>query len=690
MKMKSILKHGVLLVLCSMLLCACGKQNGVDTPISTDPIGTAPVMEPEIKTVSINDVIQLQCAEDDVLYGIDKEQKKILRFSADDGAVGEILTEGEYIQCLCYGDGKIYYTALNKLYELDPISKAVKELATFEGDTFNYVKMVKVKNSIFILRREIYDEAQSAVRFDESDEYQYLGECLEAFHLQSGTLKTVPISNIKCITDKSDNELFFYAYDDEGGFYFSTYQVEEESFTEKLYRGKKVRNVQDIAYDKVLKIAFYADMEGIKALSGETLSKSSLVYGGSGLSSLQCRESITYALQRSGTDAVIRLVNTSLNLDAPVLKAYTVNTGYNPPFLGTQIEYEDVSGSELTTKILAGDSDYDFLVLDSGWTLGYQLLRTGNYVSMNDINGVDEFFAACHNFAKDVATGEDGTIWMLPYSVSAGILFYNAELFEKFGLTLENIDTAEEVFALSEKHITDGTAYLSLSAYHLSDEMNRKYHANYGIIDGYANYNTNLYRKILEIRKQYEVPGNNGSINYKSMDAAFSNLIEDVTEHSRDMTQEEEDEIYRNTLLTIERIENINTHDNGFLDYDFCHAVPMPNLEEGIELKPEVGVYYIVINPKSEKIPWVKLYLEKLCKAVKEEKSSYILKDNTLSAFSGRTLNNEIGDILADAQVSIFPIDEVWDGSSKYMYEDQSFEDTAEEIERVMNMYLNE
>lgn len=681
-QMKKTVKYGALLVMCSLLLCACGKQSKENTSV-VDPVTS----KAEIHTTVVDDIGLMTCAEGGVLYGTDKEKNKIFRLSVENTKSGEVLAEGDNIQTICYENGKIYYPAFDKLYELDVETKEVKELATFDGDWFDYEKIVALENSVFILRRGVYDEAQSVVRFDESDEYQYDGECLEEYDIQTGTIQRVIINNIQCIAEKSNDELLIYAYDEIGGFYFTTYQVSDRRFSQKVYRDKTIRNVRDIAYDTSREIVVFTDMSGLMAMYGDQMTKAVSVYDKSGYYlGLQCKDGITYALKAGGSTEIIRLVNAELNLEVQRLKGYATHAytdlAVNPD-LGFQVDVEQINATELRTKILAGDSDYDFLLLDSGWDLGYHIFRTGAYAPMNGINGVGTYIDSCHDFAKDAATGEDGTIWMLPYKVGAAILGYNEELFVQMGLTPDDIDTVEEVYALAEKVVTEETAYVDLLMPLITSDIRDKYYANYGVKDGFANYNTDLYQKILKIREQYEVPGWDGSIDYRTLLHALQNTGLKPTEY-----KVWQDNVYKNTLLCMERIENISCDTTcELLEYAFFHAAPMPDIEEGIDLEEEADVYYFVINPRSENLPWVKLYVEKLCKELQNNKESFLLKDNTFSA----PLLNELMDILADAQVTfLYPSSITSEAVDKYLFSGQSFEDTAEEIERVMNMYLNE
>ena len=210
---------------------------------------------------------------------------------------------------------------------------------------------------------------------------------------------------------------------------------------------------------------------------------------------------------------------------------------------------------------------------------------------------------------------------MLPYNVEASVLCYNTVLLEKLGLSLSDFDTMEEFYALVEKCATEEIAYTYIPVALLATDMLQKYNANYGIKEGNANYNTEIFRHILDIRKQYEMKQYAGTIDYNTFDAVFpAGLVKDEVAR----------EIYENTLFIMKRSEQLNNESNrGYLyDYDFFHATPLPDLEEGTDLKEEVQITYLVINPNSEKLPWVKLYVERLCEEMSKNEESFLLKKN--------------------------------------------------------------
>lgn len=680
--MKKIQFTLILLLLCSMFFCACNnKQDVQETP--------GEISDPEIVENTVSGIAKLCYGEGETMYGVDKENKVIFQYDVKNGEIGEKLVEAEGIFSFCYGNNSIYYISLDKLYEFSLETGKTRELFTFDGETYYFTKMVTVGNSVFMIRKHQFDDAQAEVRHDLTDGYNYEGEALLAFHLATETMETVPIPNMKYIAAKNDSELLIYAYDGEGGFYFTTYQVEEKAFSEKQYRSKNVQGITDIAYDPVEKLVFFTNGQNIMVLPEDRMEMATCVYEGkAAINSLQCCDGITYALETGAEEQVISLANNTLNLSTPILKAYTLSKFNNTPSNGFQIEYEEISAQELTTKILAGDTDYDFLLLHSQWDLGYHVSRIGAYAELNDIPGVKEYLEECHSFAGEAASTSEGSIWMLPYEVEATVFCYNEPLLQEMGLTLSDMDTMAELWALVEQCGIEKTAYTEIPATLPAVDMLRKYHANYGIVDGRANYYTDLFQHILSLREQYEMQVNYGVFESNTFSSAYpaGGFRVGKEEEYKEKTRE----VYKNTLFMMKRSERIeDPYSNGFVEeFDFIHAAPMPDLEEGVNLKEEVQVQYIVVNPNSDKLPWVKLYVEKLCEELRADETSFMLKNNT---FPDKPLYNEIQEILSDARVTfLYPSGIVSDAIYQYLIDGKSFDETVAELERMMNMYMNE
>ena len=146
----------------------------------------------------------------------------------------------------------IYFISLDSLYEFDLETEAIKPLYQFEGEFFGFYGMVALEDSIFIIQRYRNDKEQEMVRYDENDWYSYEGELLFHYDIVKDEMKTVDIPNIKLITKKNDTELLIYAYDQEGGFYFTSYNPISRDLGDKIYTDMKIDYISCMAYDYIL------------------------------------------------------------------------------------------------------------------------------------------------------------------------------------------------------------------------------------------------------------------------------------------------------------------------------------------------------------------------------------------------------------------------------------------------------
>lgn len=120
-----------------------------------------------------------------------------------------------------------------------------------------------------------------------------------------------------------------------------------------------------------------------------------------GAATLLCQDGFTYGLfYQDGVARLIRLENGLLTNEAPALKAYTLSKFYLPEQYGYAVDYEGILAEDMAMILLAGDSDYDFLVLDSAHDIAGNIRRTGAYYPLNELPGMNELLADCHAYVR--------------------------------------------------------------------------------------------------------------------------------------------------------------------------------------------------------------------------------------------------------------------------------------------------
>ncbi len=681
------------ILLCGLIFSACGKgnENNNNENIDLEEYGkednsilngnqqedpeTAPA---EAITYYETETVNLICpGENGAIYIYSRKGKKICEYNAEGECVKEYPLKEKDIYSISYLNGILYYINSGQLYTMDLETGTSEAIYTFDGDRFFFGRMVALEDSLYILRKEQYKEEWADVRFEDEDGYTYEGEELLCFHLSTGEMEALDISNIKQINKKSNGELLIYAYDEEGGFYFTVYHT-DGTLEEKRYTGIKFGTVNDIAYDEDFDRIVCNDFTGIFLTKLDDLSGKAYAYENIsiGYNTLTCVEGFTYDLFTiERKDFLVRLQNRLLVRDTPTLKGYTLNSFYNPKRYGYPIDCEKVTEEEMAMALLAGDSDYDFLILDSDWQIARNIQRLGAYYPLNSLNGLNALLEDSHSYVREAATVKNGDLWMLPLNVECPILFYNENLIKEYGITLEHLSTYTELIERTIKLPNDGSILYSLLYYLMTSDITNQYLGNYAIENNRADFHKDIFRTYLDIMRKFDEKEDRGDILFNTRSLYPYTTMDK--------------EYYTNMLFAMER-STIADGGPGFRydKYEFIHALPAPSLLEKEKFKNQAMVRLIVINPNSEKLKSVLEYMNEVCEGIRKDEYSLMLKTND---FSDKPLWQEMQAILADAEIYFkYPYEIIVDEMNAYRKKGQSYEDTINEMERKMNMYLNE
>lgn len=615
--------------------------------------------------------------ENGTVYTTNQERDTFYEYDAKGNCVkSSPLGQSDCVFSICYQDGTLYYINQDKLCALDWAEGKAKEVYTFAGEEFSFGRMVALENSIFILRKEQYKEEQAEVRYDEDDEYVYEGEELICVRTETGEAESVDVTNLKLFNQKSDKELILYAYDEEEGFYFTTYHV-DKGIGEKQYTGMQLGWVGDIAYDAELDIIACTDDKGIYAVSAEKFGSKTYLYESipAGYNTLQQAGDYLYDLfVVDGVQRMVRLYSSALMAKSAVLKGYTINESYNPPWCGYRIDMEQVLESEMALMLQAGDADWDFLLVDTGHQIMRDIQRTGAYYPMNASEGAVTLLDRTHAYVKKAATAENGDIWMLPYELSCPILIYNENLQKEYNIDFAKLDSYETLITLLESLPTKGTPQYSFYFTLLKLDIINKYIRNHAIADNKADFHKEFYRPYLEFIGKYDARLAQGEPVFQT----------DIARGIEPQTKEE----FENILVKMESSEAAIEYSEDYAKHNYFRAAAMPDLIAGEALKNEVMAWAIVVNPNSKNLKWVLQYVDELSMEVCMDNTSFMLTDND---FSDTPLWQDIHEIVADGVIYFqYPYEIVSHELRKYILEGQSYEDTVSEMERKMNMYLNE
>ena len=369
----------------------------------------------------------------------------------------------------------------------------------------------------------------------------------------------------------------------------------------------------------------------------------------------------------------------TIQVPEDTLLGYTYSEVYTPYQLSScdvKVEMVQPEDSELmVTKLLAGDSDYDFMMLSTDSSLAADILRTGAYYSLNEIPEVAGLLDRYHGYIKEVATAENGDIWMIPCGVNVPFVLCREDLCEEYGLDFTDmtyLEFMERVEALPK----NGEHTFMVPYYLMTADITSKFEQVYGY-ENMMEQETELLRSYMEKIRAYDVPFNEGKWWVLS---------------SEERPNQMSDESMKNIVFELERSDNMTLSSSlNFFRIDGFRAKKLPDLERGVDCPSGVRVDFIVINPKSDKLELTLQYVSQLCEKLKKDTTNAIRWMSRGEEFSDNVLREDIYRLISEGEVySGYPYDVV--GAELWAYREgkQEFDVMLEEIQRNIKMYKEE
>lgn len=362
------------------------------------------------------------------------------------------------------------------------------------------------------------------------------------------------------------------------------------------------------------------------------------------------------------------------------LLGYTYSKIYTPYQLSTcdvKAELVEPEDNELmVTKLLAGDSDYDFMVLSSESSLATDIMRTGAYYPLNEIPEVAGLLNRYHGYLKEAATAENGDIWMIPCGVDMPYIFYQEALCEERGLDFTDMDYLEFMEQV-EVFPKDGEQTFSVPYYLMTGDITDKFDRIYGY-DNMGEAETELLRSYMEKIRAYDVPFNEGKWWILSSEERAYYLSRESVE---------------NILFEMERTYNmvLDSSMHNIIRSGSFRAVKTPDLEQGVSGPNTAFATFIVINPKSAKLSQTIEYVSQLCEKLQTDTSLGFRWMFQGEDFSDNVLREDIYRLISDGEVEFsYPYDVV--GAEVWAYREgkQDFDTMITEIQRNIKMYKEE
>lgn len=696
MKYKVIL---FLLVFCMFGLCGCGR-------------GKEKKAEKEADFVYPTKDVSLFCMDEEGnLYAYKKDTGCICVFDKTGVQIKSIpAAEKEYFT-LCYGDGALYAVVAGEsetMYRngvcLVEISQEDGSLKTLYENSNAYVaqNLTHGAGKLYFIEREPVEIEKANLLSDPMGEYYYAGERLMSYSIETADAKELFVERIRTFTKKDEKTLFVYAYDfDYGKFYFATYETETGVMGEKSYVGDSFNVfLEDFSYDAECdKLLREETLKSVMvAMDPEEIDNQSSFYtvdGVLGGSSLWCQEGRSYFLLNG---EVHRIKNSNyIKGYAPLRIYYTSQVFEIPEGTGFEINMVEVDEETMAMSMMAGDSDYDFLLLSTDSPVAEQIRRVGAYEPLNKVEGVENYLQESFDFMQEAATDTNGAIWMLPCDISCDVLVYNPELCKTYGVDLDAEYSNETLWRLQKTlEEAEESGEPSYYRYNFVSDRTRvmeSYLADYAVVNGTASFNTPLFRRYSEWYKSGRDSSNDKVYRYSYLNPGanapiFGATAEEVEAHFEEYFSKVAVVATDKKMLSQEYSVSVDGGAYGFLDYDFFSVKPMPSLEEVKQGENLVDAYILVLNPKSAHLKEAKEFLTVLTERLSGEESIYRTKELTGEY---NALERKVHEIYGNSRIVFsYPDDVFWDEYLKYLNGEKSLDEVIPELERKLNLYLKE
>ena len=567
--------------------------------------------------------------------------------------------EGTTLYCVVKKSGAEF-----TLYTIDVTTWEVTELASLE-DFSGMNKIVPIGDYIYLLGPSEIAEDKGYMLHPTVHSYYYTGEMVGRIS-RTEENPEVQFFNIDFPIDMfetKEGNLVIYQYTEENGFGFIEFDTKNETLQEVGWKESSTAHMSFSSCEDgylFLKnwVLHYGTVDGMeaqitsdKALVGTTpayVNGFSFYYDF--MDNIVERVCITDVLKENKE---IRMLINSLDT------TYMYGCGY-------RMKKQEVDMDTFSLKVLAQDSDFDLYLLKSSDANAYNIKKNGAFYPLNEVEGVQEYLDACFPYLKEVATNEDGDIWMLPIETRIPGIFYDKEYCVSQGVDFSTMDY-EEFLVFTEKielqtpeKINNVHAITEFFAQYLSVE---------------SSFDTELFRKnAKQLKSLYEKIGENKF--YHIMPTHVNGVLQGELPQF----------FYEYMAFSRDLVEYTkNVEDLGVVDK--VGMMGIPKITEGLV---NVGTCaFFAVNPQSENLEATLEYLSTLCTYLMQQQDSFLLSDESM--YSDNAFMKECYEVYANGGIYFAMDSEIYSNVfQEYLEGKIELEDMIKEIERKREIYMKE
>lgn len=688
---------GMLVLFSTLVLCGCKKKE--KEPQRAEKVPDVQYETGKVTAFCVDAQGKIYTCEEGVenINVYDADGKKLSAIAVEGGTGA-----GSRYSVLCAGKDALYVSDSVEMgiVKID-ISTGARELiyATPTQGYWNLLDMVVCNDSLFFMYRILLDYADQQMMSDIEAGYSYYGETVVCLDTGTKEAKELEVSGVKRLCKKSENEVLFFAYEQDQGFVYRVYDAKKKTYSAE-YEADPELNLRwssVMAFDDNIKRLIYpAANDGQLRAIDITKLESEIDFYNTGLSylgtnSLQCVNGCTYFAVDGKVTKIDNSSYIKITENGP-LKIMFIEPVYpSAEAMGHEVVTKKSETEEIAMKLLAGDSDYDLLFLSSNDPIAEQIRRTGAFEPLNAIEGIETYLGSCFDYIKEAATAENGAIWMLPYEIDTRLLVYQPELCKKYGVNLSGDLTYPEYIRyrdlLAELDSEEKPVFYSRLVWWTALSQ---YIMNYGVVNGEAQFDTQQFRTL--------------ALSLKNLDRLYGGFEKLIQDFSTAKTDEELWEVVQGYYKSyafgdVEKREleqKVGIRSNnigpsftaGLMDFDFFEVRKLPAIAEGADEKSPAYAYFYVINPNSKRKKEAMEYLADITGTLIQNESIYRTKKLT-GEYS--KFEKQVHEVYADAEIYFAYPEDVY--GAEYLYYIKGMIDLDEmirEAQRKFTIYLKE
>lgn len=601
-------------------------------------------------------------------YGLDGTKNGEYSISADDAYPMQFAVYGEEdsrsLSNLCLAGGKLYVYRENKgtLTELDMATGEQNVLAV-RKDAMYVQKMAAGENTVMLLGYRGGETAASLI------------------DKMSGEELTVPVENPAAVA-VAEKDSYWINTCENGQYCFRLYDAGTGEISE-AYDSNFTYGMSDISYDKSEGSLYGYLVMGQYVKFSPKDPKVAARYTAVNVEDIPGHlqyEAGRIFIKSSQEETVFSFYPDAFIKNNKPLKAYTTSEMALSDWGGYQIELEVLDWEELALKMLAGDSDYDFVITSTDMAQAETIRNAMMYTPIPE-EMISDYWNNCYPCIREGAVYQ-GDIWMLPLKLRVKGIVYQEDNLGEYGVNMQNVHTAEDLCEAGKvlyENVQDGRYEISFLNTFLLQDYVRRQRMEEEQSGKEISFDTEEFRQILAFVKQEYRDGGD------YLHSEFMN-------HSWDyavLGNESPEEARRRKAQTV-CLETVEGDAWDYAKYEGTtgvHVCGIPGIAG--EATSQITADVLIINPNAPHKKEALQYAAQMAEAYCAQPENFLTANRELYPEDG--FYDDLHQLYMTGTICFSLPEGLFDRYYRYgMSGDVSEEEVIEELERKVKMYMGE